>query len=247
VKSKLRSSVAGNQRAGAFTLIELLVVMAIILILAGLILATSGYVQRKGARSRTETEIAALSAALESYKADNGVYPRGTANKFAPRWDPSNGPTKYPIATTGTNELDARVDGDPSQSQTNCTRCFMYQYASRYLYVELSGDVNLSLFLDLPDPPPPDPQKKSYFDFKPSMLWIIPDKDGNNYGLSHILDPFGNSYGYSTAYQADIDAGVNPPTHGYNPTFDLWSTVGETGPKTGETFADYQQRWIKNW
>ena len=59
----------------AFTIIELLVVIAIIIILAGLILSTVGYVQKKGARSRAETEIAAMSAALESYKADNGIYP----------------------------------------------------------------------------------------------------------------------------------------------------------------------------
>jgi prepilin-type N-terminal cleavage/methylation domain-containing protein len=238
VKSKLRSSVAGNRRAGAFTLIELLVVMAIILVLAGLILATSGYVQKKGARSRTEAEIAVLSAAIESYKADNGIYPRGKADQFAPRWDPSIGPSQYPKATTGTDDLDARLQGDPSQT--------VYQYASRYLYVQLSGDLNLSLFLDLPDPPPPYPPMKSYFDFKPSMLWIIPDKAGNNYGLSHILDPFGNSYGYSTAYQIDPITGIWNGK-GYNPTFDLWSTVGETGPKNGETFANYQLRWIKNW
>ncbi|PYI92704.1 MAG: hypothetical protein DME97_09390 [Verrucomicrobia bacterium] len=62
--------------ASAFTLVELLVVMVIILILAGLILATSSYVQKKGKRSRAEAEIAAISAALENYKADNGVYPR---------------------------------------------------------------------------------------------------------------------------------------------------------------------------
>jgi prepilin-type N-terminal cleavage/methylation domain-containing protein len=62
--------------AGAFTLVELLIVMAIILVLAGLILATSGYVQKKGKRSRAEAEIAAMSAALENYKADNGIYPR---------------------------------------------------------------------------------------------------------------------------------------------------------------------------
>src|SRR5438270_2884731 len=61
--------------AGAFTLIELLIVMAIIIVLAGLILATAGYVQKKGYRSRAEAEIAAISAALENYKADNGVYP----------------------------------------------------------------------------------------------------------------------------------------------------------------------------
>ena len=200
--------------------------MTIILILAGLILATSGYVQKKGARSRTETEIAALSAALESYKADNGVYPRGQSTTLPP-WDSSIGPSQYPMATTGTDNVDARVDGNPRQT--------IYEYASRYLYEQLSGDVNLSLFR-IPLVPP----KKSYFDFKPSMLWIIPDKDGNSYGLSHILDPFGNSYGYSTVNQTD-------PAKGYNPTFDLWSTAGETGPKIGETFDVYQQRWIKNW
>ncbi len=58
-----------------FTILELLVVLTIIIVLAGLILATSGYVQDKGARSRTEVEIAAISAALENYKADNGMYP----------------------------------------------------------------------------------------------------------------------------------------------------------------------------
>src|SRR5947209_16582659 len=60
---------------GAFTLVELLVVIAIIIILAGLILSTMGYVRKKGARARAETEIAAMSAACESYKADNGIYP----------------------------------------------------------------------------------------------------------------------------------------------------------------------------
>src|SRR5437667_2150502 len=67
-------------RNGAVTIIELLVVIIIILILAGLILSISSYVQNKGARARAETEIAAMSAALESYKADNGIYPRGNAS-----------------------------------------------------------------------------------------------------------------------------------------------------------------------
>ena len=60
----------------AFTLIELIVVTAVIIILTGLVLSTVGYVQKKGARARAEIEIAAMSAACESYKADNGVYPR---------------------------------------------------------------------------------------------------------------------------------------------------------------------------
>ena len=68
-----------NQNAQhGFTLIELLVVITVIAILAGLVLQTAGYVQKKAARSRAEAEIAALSAALESYKADMGDYPAGT-------------------------------------------------------------------------------------------------------------------------------------------------------------------------
>src|SRR5882724_9602510 len=61
---------------GAMTIIELLVVIIIIFILAGLVLSISSYVQNKGKRARAETEIAAMSAALESYKADNGIIRR---------------------------------------------------------------------------------------------------------------------------------------------------------------------------
>ena len=55
------SPIAGDTPATtpAFTIVELLVAIAIIIILAGLILSTVGYVQKKGARSRAEAEIAA--------------------------------------------------------------------------------------------------------------------------------------------------------------------------------------------
>jgi type II secretory pathway pseudopilin PulG len=64
-----------KRRYTGFTLIELIVVTTVIIILTGLVLSTVGYVQKKGARARAETEIAAMSAACENYKADNGVYP----------------------------------------------------------------------------------------------------------------------------------------------------------------------------
>ena len=73
--------------------------MAIIIILAGLILATVGYVQNKGARSRAEAEIAAMSAALENYKADNGIYPRSNTS-------------------TATDVLNARTTIDPQMQRT---------------------------------------------------------------------------------------------------------------------------------
>jgi prepilin-type N-terminal cleavage/methylation domain-containing protein len=197
----------------AFTLIELLVVIAIIIVLAGLVLSTIGYVQKKGARSRAETEIAAISAACESYKADNGIYPRGSA-------DLSN-TTPY-----DTDNLNARTNGDPATTT--------YQKASLYLYKVLSGDLNANRQIDAGE------TGKSYFAFKPNMLLPAPPSLAD---VTAIRDPFGNSYGYSTAYQYDVDQG-NAPTHGYNPTFDLWSTAGLT---TDPPTVAITQQWIKNW
>ena len=58
-----------------FSLIELVLVVGIITVLAGLVLSTVSYARKKGALARAETEIAAMSAAIENYKADNGIYP----------------------------------------------------------------------------------------------------------------------------------------------------------------------------
>ena len=201
-----------KHRYTAFTLIELVLVVGIITVLAGLVLSTVGYARKKGALARAETEIAALSAACENYKADNGVYPRGQSTSV-----PASGTPTYTVATSGTDDLNARVSTDPTQK--------IYQDGCRYLYEQLSGDVNLDLVVDS--------GKKSYFSFKESMLATIKDVNGNTVGLSHIKDPFGNSYGYSTANQANV-------ANGYNPTFDLWSTAG--GTTTGDTL-----KWIKNW
>lgn len=61
----------------AFTLIEILTVIAIIAILAALLLATAGFIQEKAGIARAQTEISALSSALEAYKIDIGTYPDG--------------------------------------------------------------------------------------------------------------------------------------------------------------------------
>ena len=65
------------------------------MVLAGLVLTTVGYARKKGAFARAETEIAAMSAACENYKADNGVYP----------------------ANSDTNALNAQTSVDPSAYQ----------------------------------------------------------------------------------------------------------------------------------
>jgi prepilin-type N-terminal cleavage/methylation domain-containing protein len=102
-----RSSLSAR---GAFTLIELIVVVTVIVILTGLVLSTVGYVQKKAARSRAETEIAAMSAALESYKADNGIYPReATTTDTLNAKDPIN-MTNYRAAS---QYLYGQIAGDP--------------------------------------------------------------------------------------------------------------------------------------
>ena len=61
--------------------------------------------------------------------------------------------------------------------------------------------------------------------------------------VTAIIDPFGNSYGYSTAKaKYNENPGANP-NYGFNPTFDLWSSAGTTAADK----AAYEQKWIKNW
>jgi type II secretory pathway pseudopilin PulG len=143
--------------AAAFTVVELLIVMAIILILAGLILATSSYVQKKGYRSRAEAEIAAMSAALENYKADNGIYP----------------------SDADTKALKPNAKGDPTQSE--------YQKASLSLYKLVSGDADndasriaesKSYFNFKPNQLSPQAQNLA--------VTYIRDPFGNSYGYSTV-------------------------------------------------------------
>src|SRR5437762_3424920 len=193
-----------KRRYTGFTLIELVVVTGIILILTGLVLSTVGYARKKGARARAETEIAALSAACESYKADNAVYP------------------KDPTANTATDALNARTMLDPAT-----TDAALYRAASLVLYRALSGDRDLDRAVADADrnfnidgtalSPPLAQLPQSYFAFKPNML----SPSGGCGTVTAVTDPFGNTYGYSTANQADP---ITPK--GYNPTFDLWSTAG---------------------
>ena len=218
-----------RQARSAFTLIELILVVGIIVVLSGLVLSTVGYARKKSARARAETEIAAMSAALENYKADNGIYPRD------------------PTANAATDRLNAKRDGNPvlnpvPPNPSGAT----YPSASLVLYRALSGDRNLDRSITTVDEnfnidgttltPPLTQLPQSYFTFKATML--SPADQSQN--VQYVRDPFGNAYGYSTAFQYD-------PNTGYNPTFDLWSTSGLTSnpPSTGTDTITPQ--WIKNW
>jgi len=66
-----------HSRRRGFTLIEMLAVITIIVILAGLVVGSIGYVNDKKARELARVQIALLANALEEYKVDNGEFPVG--------------------------------------------------------------------------------------------------------------------------------------------------------------------------
>ena len=226
-----------RRRCRAFTLIELLTVIAIILVLAGLLLHIAGSANYKGSMARAQAEIQAMSTALESYKADNGTYPRVMPTN-------SNG-------TAYSDLLNAQTDTDPGGNpKAN------YQGASEILYQALSGITAFSGTNATYG-------GKPYMEFKPGQLSDASSGAFTTPSATTILvDPFGLPYGYSTINLAAQDAyntsgTAVPSTAGYNPTFDLWSTGGYgTGGKpytnTGLTAPTatnntYAPLWAKNW
>ena len=202
-----------------FTLIELLVVITIITILAGLTISTMSYAQNSAGRNRAKAEVNALSLAIESYKIDNGDYPRDA---------------------THTDKLDANpaaITGTSTAALIPTTGSTEYMLASMTLYTALSGDTDGNRVLDATEK---TAGGRAYFPFKPSMLYPR-QPVGSTATVQAIIDPFKNVYGYSTKNLADVQANAATPG-GYNPTFDLWSTADHD--QKGLTPA---AAWITNW
>jgi len=132
-----------------FTLIELLVVITIIGILAGLILSAAGYIQKKGARSRAEAEIAALSAALESFKADMGDYPAtNAADPTVASMSPGTDAASVFLRTNLMPVSGGKVFFEFSKGMTNSSGAIVDPFGNRYGY-RYPGTMNGSNFFDL--------------------------------------------------------------------------------------------------
>ena len=181
-------------RRSAFTILELLVVITIIIVLAGLILATVGYVQKKGARSRAEAEIAAMSAALESYKADNGTYPTSSATEaYSPqaaidfsKYSPAS---KYLYGELSGDNEDFNGANDTTKEQKNKSYfSFKQQLLGRSDMSQPVSNSNAVLFLR--------------------------DPFGNSYGYSTVQAKTGSG-GYNPTFDLWSTGGVvsatNPP------------------------------------
>lgn len=207
----------------AFTLIEMVTVVAIIVVLAGLVLSVSGYVQTKAARERMTTMLKNYTLQAEAYKIDNGSYPQNA----------------------DTDKLDPRLDVNPISGSVGTK----YQKASKYFYSCLSGDFEPATNLDNQ----PESGNRVYYTFRREELSFAKNANGGIQTVYYVQDPFGNSIGYSTAanvveaeYRDALkeNAGTARPEgnkmKGYNPTFDIWSTGGATS-------ATQTGKWIKNW
>lgn len=204
----------------AFTLIELLVVMVIIAILVGLILSTARFVRQKAATARADAENHGLETACESYKTDNGAYPDSTAVAGG--------------ASKATDTLDARKSGNPTA----------YEPASVDLYKLLSGDSANTGTVATGS----GGAVTNYMADMPQKIYYHGPNQTSG-PILYLQDPFGNSYGYSTIYNYTVTNGTSntAPNVGYNPTFDLWSTAGNsTAPSPGQP-GDITLKWVKNW
>lgn len=119
-----------------FTLLELIIVVAIIMILAGLMLSTASYIQKKGASSRAEAEIAALTVALENYRADHGDYPLGT------NVAQTNAPSNNTFLLTNLMPASGRVYFEFNKSMTNASNV-VDPFGENYGY-QYPGETNRS-------------------------------------------------------------------------------------------------------
>lgn len=229
--------------SSAFTLIEMMTVIAVIVILTGLVLSLAGYANRKGALARAEGEIHMLGAACESYKAENGNYPRDV-----------------PDGGGGVTDM-------LSPKQHFSPVLPLYTNASLFLYKQLSGD-KTGGGSDLPDGIPDENEPRYFKELDKRILNTKKNPTTKAIiQVNYLQDPFGFSYGYSTVAARNEEdfqrrlklasGNVTPErirndvAGGFNAgSFDLWSTGGDNTPgnpggedKMGLKWA----KWVKNW
>lgn len=192
----------------AFTLIEMLTVMLVIAIIAGLVMSTAGFVNRKAAKERANTEIQGFITALEAYKNENGGYP----------------------STKETEDLDPKKHGSATSGK--------YKDASLALYKALSNDTDLDGKPDAKSYFEFKPNQLSgdKVDGKMTLVKYIQDPFGNSYAYSTAGADAEEKYQGKLRTDPGEERESNAP--GFNPTFDIWSTAGSVVADAAPTEED---------
>jgi general secretion pathway protein G len=144
--------------ARAFTLIELLAVLAIVAILTSIVLGSGRRAADAGKIARAKAELAALSAALESYKFQHGDYPRTAENAtLVQSLLGKVGPAGASLPSVGRVQIEAAkfnfalvaTPDAPVDPFTNSTAVLVdpWRQPYRYAYKSVSPWTNLSFVL----------------------------------------------------------------------------------------------------
>jgi prepilin-type N-terminal cleavage/methylation domain-containing protein len=200
-----------------FTLVEMITVVAVIVILAGLVISVSGLVTQQANKKRADGEIRTITNQLDSYKRDNGTYPRSDeTDKLDPRVDVSPTSKKYIEANlimysaiTGDFEPKDEPDGKPDKD-------------AKVYFTFTRGQLNFTKDAT----------------GNPGRIRYVADPWGNPYGYSTAGAKLEEDY----RKQVRKDPKTARPTslQGYNSTFDLWSTAGAT------TLTN-KSKWVHSW
>lgn len=206
-------------RHAAFTLIELLTVIAIILVLAGLLLHVAGGANTKASLARAQTEIQAMSTALESYKADNGSYPRETGT---------------------TDLLNAQGSGGtpPDVSTYKTAGQFLYRTLSGYGTVTGGTALNKAYMTFKPG-------QLSTGTAAPDTTTYVIDPFGIAYGYSTAgIAEQERANSATPAATPDPKKGYNPTFDLWSTGG--WGTGGKPYPADVPN-TSYTNLWVKNW
>jgi type II secretory pathway pseudopilin PulG len=190
------------------------VIIAVILLLAGLVVAIANVVMNKSARNLAQTQIKELSLACERYRTDHGSYPQ----------------------SADTDALDPQLHFAPTAPG--------YAKACLHLYSCLAGDHLPAGAPDgKPDPGESmyhTFKPKELMTGPTGTVSYIRDPFGQCYGYSTIGATTEADYRAQLKISSTV-ARPNPP-QGYNPTFDLWSTGnGTTAAQTGKWVKNWPE------
>ena len=211
-------------RAG-FTLIEVLAVVMVILLLAGIMLGVSNYVQKTVAISTTKAQLTAIGAALEMYKADWGFYPPTGLGRISNSGvnESSNNATLY-FALSPANSY-----GNTNCASTNCIYTIVRQGRKTYLKFS-AAQIQTNPTTALPNICDPWGTPFNYY-CSPGTAYAV---------LNNFPDPVtGTNKGYAVGGQVNLGTydlfsyGLDrltyvPGSTNANGNFSGWSKVGWT-------------------